>query len=112
MPASQTALPFEGAGHTFAQPPQLVAFDCVSTHASPHRVVFAGQLATHAPSTHTIPVSQMVSQLPQCVGSLAVFTHESPQRAYPLAQTKPHIPSVQVAIPFAGASHALSQAPQ
>jgi hypothetical protein len=81
VPLWQTALPFDGAGHTVAQPPQLVAFDCMSTHASPHLVLFAGQSAAHVPSTHTIPMSQVVSQLPQCDGSFDVFTHESPQRA-------------------------------
>jgi hypothetical protein len=84
----------------------------VSMHDPPQFSRPVGHVVAHRPLSQTPPAAHAWLQPPQWTGLDFVSTHASPQRANPSRQLKPHSPSLQLAVPFAGASHATPHAPQ
>jgi hypothetical protein len=71
-----------------------------------------GQSATQRPPAQTSSAAQALPHAPQLPESELVSTHAPSQRAKPWLQIELHVPFRQVAVPFAGASHTTSHAPQ
>jgi hypothetical protein len=83
-----------------------------STQEPPQAICPAGQEVAHAPFEQTSFAPQAFPHLPQFDGSTAGSTQRSVQRRAPSLQTKSQAPLVQIAAASAGASQALSHAPQ
>jgi hypothetical protein len=68
----------------------------------PHWVLPDGQLAAHAPASHTSVAAHAVPQAPQLLGSMLRSTQLSPHFTKPSSHTKPQAPALQVAVALAG----------
>lgn len=110
--APQLALPLAGEGQLTLQSPQFLGSALTSTHEPPQFLALPGQLAMHLPPEQTSVLAQVVPQAPQLFGSLSVLTQAPSHLAKPCMQVLSHAPARQMAMPFAGASHTLSHAPQ
>jgi len=109
--ALQTAVPFAGTGHPLPQPPQCAVLLVVSTQF-PEQAVSAPQLVLHAPPKHVSPTAQTLPHCPQFAESVAVSTQPVLHFARPGSQRKSQTLASHVAVPNAGALHAVVQLPQ
>lgn len=112
LPAAQPGAPCAVPGHIFAQVPQLVGSALRSTQAPPQFAVPLGQFRVQVPPLHTSPLLQARPQAPQFAGSLLVLMQAPAQAAKPALHNVWHCPALQLALPLAGASQCLPQAPQ
>jgi hypothetical protein len=110
--APHLAAPLLGAAQEIAQ--SLQCFGSFERSAQvPAQLAWPlGQSLAHAPPLHTWPGPQALPQLPQLPVLVCRSMQAPPQLANPPLHVMPHTPPTQTAMPFAGASHTVSQAPQ
>ncbi len=70
-PIEQNCVPAHAVPHA----PQLARSDRGSTHAPPHRVMGAAQIARQMPSAHSCPAAHTVPHAPQWLVDVCVSTH-------------------------------------
>jgi hypothetical protein len=92
--------------------PQLAGSALSSTQAPPQFVVPLGQFRVQVLPLQTSPLLQACPQAPQFAGSLLVLMQAPAQSAKPVLHNVWHCPALQLALPLAGASQCLPQAPQ
>jgi hypothetical protein len=112
LASRQAGVALSGALQALPQAPQLAGSEPTSTQEFEQSRVPCAHDKLQLPPVHTSFAAQRVAQSPQCSLLDLVSTQAPPQFVVPLLQRMSQLEALHTAVPFAGLSHLVPQAPQ